>query len=838
MSAPKRQKVQDDDAHPFGFPFPPYSIQESLMKELYETIDERKIGIFESPTGTGKSLSLICGTLTWLEHNTDSRGVLIEKDAAINDSDEPAWLRAYATPSAGAAHQAELKALCTKLDEIRANPTHARMKDLRLMHGGRDAPRGRKPPAAATLETDENYIVPEYLSDKETGGRDNSDDEVDDEDAGRGFDEPVDYGIVQIFYCSRTHSQLSQFMHEIKKTKFGASLRTLTLGARKSLCIHPDVRKLKTDAAMNDKCLDLIQSTSTKKKAPGCPYNKKSLQRYFRQHALAQVQDIEELHALGDQLSACAYYGARSALSAAQVIAMPYSMLLSKATRESLGIRLKDSIVIFDEAHNIADAVNATYAVLVSSQQVRSIHDRGAAVRRYEGRLKGRNVYYIKQLLNVLQSCHKFLTAKAKAKESTTTVWTITDFLFETKLDNINLFKLHQYLERSQLSQKVGPATLSCEDQPVDVAPWVPIERVLGGRRASPGGDDGRRDVHAHFATPINPVVHAGAYDRVDKRPAPATLPRGWRRQDAMPQIPPPQPRVALLGRPIGSAVGDPCWRHDAAHRPSAAPAPPRVVARPAQGLSCGHIIPPSHLTGVALSVGPTNQELDFTYQKRNLPQTMDEVGRILLNLVRIVPAGVVCFFPSYAYEQQIVGHWTANGQLAALEQKKRIFREPKSAADVDGVLTAYAAACHDAGTSISELCVGGLLFSVVGGKMSEGINFSDDLARCVVMVGLPYPNPHDAELLEQMKYMEASGAKLTSHEFYSNMCMKAVNQSIGRSIRHQKDYASIVLLDRRYNTPIIRSRLPQWINDRTQAFASFGPALPHLVRFFKQHEA
>ncbi len=42
-----------------------------------------------------------------------------------------------------------------------------------------------------------------------------------------------------------------------------------------------------------------------------------------------------------------------------------------------------------------------------------------------------------------------------------------------------------------------------------------------------------------------------------------------------------------------------------------------------------------------------------------------------------------------------------------------------------------------------------------MGGKLSEGINFSDDLARKLIVFGLPYPNIKGAEIVEQMKYYD-----------------------------------------------------------------------------------
>ena len=59
----------------------------------------------------------------------------------------------------------------------------------------------------------------------------------------------------------------------------------------------------------------------------------------------------------------------------------------------------------------------------------------------------------------------------------------------------------------------------------------------------------------------------------------------------------------------------------------------------------------------------------------------------------------------------------------------------------------------------------------------------------------------------------------------YENLCMKAVNQSIGRSIRHAKDYATIVLVDQRYARTSVREKLPEWIAHQLQVCQGFGQA-------------
>jgi chromosome transmission fidelity protein 1 len=50
-------------------------------------------------------------------------------------------------------------------------------------------------------------------------------------------------------------------------------------------------------------------------------------------------------------------------------------MLLSKATRESLNIDLEDSIVIFDEAHNLVNVIQQMHQVRITSDQVKGHYE-------------------------------------------------------------------------------------------------------------------------------------------------------------------------------------------------------------------------------------------------------------------------------------------------------------------------------------------------------------------------------------------------------------------------------------------------------------------------------
>lgn len=53
------------------FPFKPYGCQIDYMNRVMEALNEGKNALLESPTGTGKTLSLLCATLAWVRHKRE-----------------------------------------------------------------------------------------------------------------------------------------------------------------------------------------------------------------------------------------------------------------------------------------------------------------------------------------------------------------------------------------------------------------------------------------------------------------------------------------------------------------------------------------------------------------------------------------------------------------------------------------------------------------------------------------------------------------------------------------------------------------------------------------------
>lgn len=148
---------------------------------------------------------------------------------------------------------------------------------------------------------------------------------------------------IKIFYCSRTHSQLSQFSHELERVHFPPSLppqvedasmsfqneereleegiKHLSLGSRKTLCINPEVAALGSAVAINERCMELQQaSTPANKKCPFLPSKEnEGAVLDFRDHTLAKIRDIEDIGNVGKQLAICPYYASRQVIKHSEV---------------------------------------------------------------------------------------------------------------------------------------------------------------------------------------------------------------------------------------------------------------------------------------------------------------------------------------------------------------------------------------------------------------------------------------------------------------------------------------------------------------------------------------
>lgn len=138
----------------------------------------------------------------------------------------------------------------------------------------------------------------------------------------------------------------------------------------------------------------------------------------------------------------------------------------------------------------------------------------------------------------------------------------------------------------------------------------------------------------------------------------------------------------------------------------------------------------------------------------------------------------------------------------------------------------------------------GAVFFGVCGGKLSEGIDFADDMARLVVVAGIPFGYLGDNRNKSKMAYLDQMSArtkvdkfKLSGRRWYELKAMRTMSQAIGRVIRHKDDYGAILFFDERMERPQLQSQLSSWVKQQIKVEENLVNVIKPIRQFFKDLE-
>ena len=74
------------------------------------------------------------------------------------------------------------------------------------------------------------------------------------------------------------------------------------------------------------------------------------------------------------------------------------------------------------------------------------------------------------------------------------------------------------------------------------------------------------------------------------------------------------------------------------------------------------HVISGEQVYVSVLHKGVMSHTLNSSYRNRSTPEYKRDLGCTLVNLARLVPGGILVFFPSYTALDQAVGSWRGDG--------------------------------------------------------------------------------------------------------------------------------------------------------------------------------
>ncbi|MBF93093.1 MAG: hypothetical protein CMB78_04895 [Euryarchaeota archaeon] len=182
-----------------------------------------------------------------------------------------------------------------------------------------------------------------------------------------------------------------------------------------------------------------------------------------------------------------------------------------------------------------------------------------------------------------------------------------------------------------------------------------------------------------------------------------------------------------------------------------------------------------------------------FTERESSIPVINEHIRSVIDN----TKGNVAVFAPSYAMLDLIHGDFASVGW-----SRKKIIKEEQrmSKARVEELVS----------TLYEQRDMGGaVLFGVLSGKLSEGVDYSGNILNSLVCVGLPLPPPSSRQeaLIDYYtkKFDRGRAWKYASLQ----PAVNSVLQALGRPIRKKEDRAIVVLLENRMLEGRVRNCMP-----------------------------
>ncbi|CAN6198835.1 unnamed protein product [Urochloa humidicola] len=739
---------------PVEFPYKPYGSQLAFMARVISTLDRarrqgRSHALLESPTGTGKSLSLLCSALAWQRHYP-----LRSPPAAPVATPDP------------------------------------------LLHGGGFVADDTQPQA-----------TPVILAKKKNA--------------------PT------IYYATRTHAQITQVVREYRKTSYRA--RMAILASRKHYCVNKF-------ACMSDnideQCKLLLDD---KVQGGSCP-EFKNAQKLSRHPSLQiggcyEVHDIEDLVRVGRNVNGCPYFAAQHMAEAAQLVFCPYNYLISPIVRRAMDIDIRGSIIILDEAHNIEDTARDAGSVDVDEESLYLLQGELQDLATDEA------VAMIYQPLHdVIQGLMGWISEREGDLQNhefghPASYWTGEKAMKEFQLAGITPVNFPVLQECATKAVKAASDTES-DGSHLSGGRAMTLESLFSSLSyffANSGCNS------CDYQLALQRFVKKEGKDEISSK---CTMSL-WCLNPAVVfrEIADLTLSVILTSgtlSPMGSFASELGVQFEAC-------------------LEAPHVINvDSQVFAAILSSGPKGYTLNASYKTADDSCFQDELGASIEEICRIVPGGALVFFPSYKLLDKLQVRWSQTGQWTRLNAQKHVFVEPKgSSEELEPVLKGYydailgrapvkkgrGGAKHIVKNRLTRNLSqepaksGAALLAVCRGKVSEGIDFSDDNARVVVVVGIPFPNINDVQVKLKKKYNDSyksSKYLLSGSEWYCHQAFRALNQAAGRCIRHKSDYGGIILIDERYKQDRNRVYISKWLRNAIKPHGRFQDTMDGLQKFFQ----